>query len=356
MRVDDFDFDLPEELIALEPAQRRDGSRLLHVGSDGAFHHRQFTDILDQFGPEDVLVLNDTKVFPAALTAIRPAREVGGGGDVTVDINLHKFVKAGDGEVVWRAFVRPAKRLTEGDELRIGEGFAARVTGRNGAEADIAFPGTEEEVYAALDRVGHMPLPPYIARKRPAGVEDRNRYQTVFADRTGSVAAPTAGLHFTDEMLGALENRGTEIVRVTLHVGAGTFLPVSVSNIKDHVMHAEWGEVSEAAAETLNAAMEAGKRITCVGTTSLRLVESAAPWPRKIEPFADETDIFITPGYSFKIADRLITNFHLPKSTLLMLVSAFSGRERMLAAYDEAIRERYRFFSYGDACLLERTS
>ncbi|MEM9235074.1 MAG: tRNA preQ1(34) S-adenosylmethionine ribosyltransferase-isomerase QueA, partial [Pseudomonadota bacterium] len=199
-----------------------------------------------------------------------------------------------------------------------------------------------------------MPLPPYIARKREAQREDRERYQTVFAEKTGSVAAPTAGLHFTDELLGALIAKGVEIVRVTLHVGAGTFLPVTADEEKDHVMHSEWGEVSASAADTLNASMASGRRVTCVGTTALRLVESAATGLGQIAPFSGETDIFITPGYEFRILDRLITNFHLPKSTLLMLVSAICGRDRILAAYQEAIRERYRFFSYGDACLLER--
>ncbi|RFB03936.1 tRNA preQ1(34) S-adenosylmethionine ribosyltransferase-isomerase QueA [Parvularcula marina] len=356
MRTDEFDYDLPEELIALEPSDARDGSRLLHLPASGPVHHRQFRDLLALFGEDDVLVLNDTRVFPAALKAIRKAREVGGGGDVTIDINLHKFIREENGETIWRAFVRPAKRLAVSDELFMPAGLTARVITREGPEADLAFPGSRDEVLARLDEAGEMPLPPYIARKRAAGTPDRERYQTVFAEKTGSVAAPTAGLHFTDELLSQLEARGTQIVRVTLHVGAGTFLPVSAENIEDHQMHSEWGEVSEAAAVALNAAMASGKRITCVGTTAMRLVESASSGPREIAPFSDETDIFITPGYAFRIADRLITNFHLPKSTLLMLVSAFSGKSRILAAYEEAIAERYRFFSYGDACLLERTT
>ena len=356
MRVDDFDFSLPEDRIALEPSPQRDGSRLLYLPREGTSRHEHFTDIIEHFNDRDVLVLNDTRVFPAALRAIRPARAQGGGGDVTLDINLHKFLREETGSTIWRAFVRPAKRLAEGDELIFAPGGVGKVVRRDGPEADIAFPGTLEQVFSFLEEIGDMPLPPYIARKRPAAASDRDRYQTVFAEKRGSVAAPTAGLHFTDELLAALQARGVEIVRVTLHVGAGTFLPVSVVDTNEHKMHSEWGQVSEEAAAALNTAMSQGKRVTAVGTTSLRLLESAATGPCQIAPYTDETDIFITPGFEFRIADRLITNFHLPKSTLLMLVSAFSGRERILAAYEEAIREGYRFFSYGDACLLERRS
>lgn len=354
MRVDDFDYSLPEELIALEPADKRDSSRLLHLDSEGDIRHYKFSDLLEFFGPDEIIVLNDTKVFPAAMTAIRPARQVGGGADVSVDINLHKLVRKTEDDVVWRAFVRPAKRVSAGDQLHITENFTAKVLQRDGAEADLVFSCSPVELMSKLEGAGRIPLPPYISRKRAIEDNDRTRYQTVFASASGSVAAPTAGLHFTEELLEKLKQRGTRIVKVTLHVGAGTFLPVTTDRVEDHVMHSEWGQVRPDAAGIIQDALDAGKRITCVGTTALRLVESAATASNKISAFEGETDIFITPGFQFNIADRLITNFHLPKSTLMMLVSAFSGQDRIMKAYSEAIARKYRFFSYGDACLLER--
>lgn len=352
MRPEDFDFDLPEELIALSPAAVRHDSRLLHVRGNGLGHHR-FADLPDLLREGDLLVLNNTKVFPAALTVTRPAR-MAEGADVSVDLTLLRPIEEEAAFVTWRAFARPAKRLKEGDRVFFGEGGEAEILSRAEAEVKLRVPLSPTQFLDLVHAHGAMPLPPYIARKRPAGESDMSRYQTVYAEHQGSVAAPTAGLHFTDEVFAALAAKGIEKTFVTLHVGAGTFLPVSVDRIEDHKMHAEWGEVSPQTARTMQKAMDEGRRIVCVGTTSTRLVESAATGPRQIAPFQGETDIFITPGHDFQIVDALITNFHLPRSTLLMLVSALSGRERMLDAYAEAIHEKYRFYSYGDACLLER--
>ncbi len=351
MRVSDFNFDLPEELIALRPAVPRSGSRLLHVG-DG-ISDKQFTDIVDLLAPEDCLVVNDTKVIPAQLTGVRPARAQGGGGAVILDVNLHKILPGTEHNARWAAFVRPAKRLKPGDEVRFGDGFSAQVEARDGAEIIFAFNCAGAAFDSKLKKHGHPPLPPYIARKRDVDDRDTQDYQTVYATEEGSVAAPTAGLHFTPEILSALKAKGVPQASVTLHVGAGTFLPVSVENTDDHKMHSEWGEISEETAAALTKVKQAGGRIVAVGTTALRLLESAASSDRVIEPFKDETAIFITPGYKFRAVDRLITNFHLPKSTLFMLVSAFAGQQKMQAAYAHAIANQYRFYSYGDASLLE---
>lgn len=354
MRPDEFDYHLPEELIALEPAAHRDASRLLHVPAADALGHFRFADLPTLLKRGDLLVVNDTKVFPAALTATRPARAVGGGGDVTVDINLlHPAVET-DHHVVWRAFARPAKRLREGDLLHISDGFTGQIVARTAGAVDIRFEKSPAELLLALEAAGDMPLPPYIARKRAPDMRDRERYQTVYAAHTGSVAAPTAGLHFTPDLFDALAQSGVETAHVTLHVGAGTFLPVTAESLDDHKMHAEWGEVSKPVADQINAAKAAGRRIVSVGTTSTRLLETAATGTGQIAPFRGETDIFITPGFDFKIVDALITNFHLPKSTLLMLISAFCGVQTVRDAYAAAVQERYRFYSYGDACLLER--
>ena len=349
MRVDDFDFELPEDRIALTPADPRDAARLLHVGTEG-LQDRIFRDLPDLLNPGDLLVVNDTRVIPAQLSGARPGR--GEGGAVAVDATLHKRLDAHR----WRAFVRPAKRLAPGDRVTFGDGFDAVVEAREGAEATLRFALAGGDFDAALARVGAPPLPPYIARRRPLEAEDAARYQTVYAAEAGSVAAPTAGLHFTEALMARLRDRGVGFEAVTLHVGAGTFLPVVAKDTRDHRMHAEWGEITADQAARINQARAQGGRIICVGTTSLRLLESAVDAGGVIQPFASETDIFITPGFEFRAADMLMTNFHLPRSTLFMLVSAFSGVDRMKAAYAHAVAGKYRFYSYGDACLLERGS
>ncbi len=353
MRVDEFDFDLPEELIALRPARPRDASRMLHVASD--LEDCQFTDIIHKLRAGDVLVVNNTKVLPAALKGTRVARTPDG-ADIEVEFNLHKAMPCEhESDVRWRAFARPAKRCKVDDVVHFSEHLSATVTHRDGAEVELAFQfANDADFLALLGEAGAIPLPPYIGRKRELDEQDRIDYQTVFAKNQGSVAAPTAGLHFTPEIFASLKNKGISIVEVTLHVGAGTFLPVAVYDTKDHKMHAEWGQVSKEIADHLNQVKQSGGRIICVGTTSLRLLESAADDEGLIQPFIEETDIFITPGYQFKAVDCLITNFHLPRSTLFMLVSAFSGYDKMKQAYAHAIKNAYRFYSYGDACYLER--
>ncbi len=336
MRVDDFDFALPEGLIAERPARPRDAARLLLVG-DELVHHR-VRDLPQLLAPGDLLVVNDTKVLPARLRGRR--------GEAKIEATLHKRLGVG----CWRAFVRPGKRLRVGDEIVFADDLAASVVARpSGREADLHFGLADEALQEALERHGAMPLPPYIPRTDGADAQDREDYQTLFADQPGAVAAPTAALHFTPELVAALEARGISIVKVTLHVGAGTFLPVDVEDTEDHRMHSEYGEVSARAAERINAA----PRVVAVGTTVLRILESAAG-DDGVSAFAGETDIFITPGFRFRVVDRLLTNFHLPRSTLFMLVSAFAGLERMHAAYTLSIAAGYRFYSYGDACLLSR--
>ena len=342
MRVDLFDFDLPEDRIALRPANPRDSARMLVVQPGKGVEDKGVLDLPEFLRPGDVLVSNDTRVLPAQLFGTR--------GEAKVGVTLHKRVEAKR----WHAFVKNAKRLKVGDRVVFSERLSAIVEDKL-PDGPIAFLfECEGPVEAALMEAGTMPLPPYIASRRPADEKDAEDYQTVFARRQGSVAAPTAGLHFTDRLLAALDARGIERVTVTLHVGAGTFLPVKAEDTTAHKMHSEWGEVSPEVAEKLNAVKARGGRIVCVGTTSLRLIESAADENGVIHPFAAETDIFITPGYRFKAVDVLMTNFHLPKSTLFMLVSAFSGLETMKAAYAHAIASGYRFYSYGDASLLFR--
>ena len=355
MRVDQFDFDLPEDRIALYPAEERDGSRLLHVGAAG-LNDRHIKDLPTLLRAGDILVLNDTRVLPAQLTGERAARAEGGGGAVTIDCTLHKKITGSNDAARWLGFARPAKRLREGDVIDFGQGLTASVMGRHDAEVDLQFNVAEENFERALEAVGVPPLPPYIARKRPVGPEDLATYQTVYADEAGSVAAPTAGLHFTDDLLAAVEAKNVAVEKVTLHVGAGTFLPVSVDETADHKMHAEFGSISAESAARINEARKNGGRIIAVGTTSLRLLESAADDKGVVHPFSRETDIFITPGYRFKAVDMLLTNFHLPRSTLFMLVCALAGFEEMQHAYQHAIENEYRFYSYGDACLLERQS
>ncbi len=346
MRLSDFDFDLPRELIATEPARPRDASRLLVVPArEGAFQDRAVRDLPSLLRPGDLLVLNDTRVIPARLLGRR--------GEATIEVTLHKAEGAGR----WRAFARPAKRLKAGQHIAFAPDFAALVVEKGEAgEVLLDFGVDDTALVALLERHGEMPLPPYIKRPKGGAAGDRADYQTVYARREGAVAAPTAGLHFTPELFAALEARGVGRTFVTLHVGAGTFLPVKVEDISRHVMHAEWGEVSGEAEAAIAAARARGGRIVSVGTTSLRLLESAADERGAVRAWNGETRLFITPGARIRTADMLLTNFHLPRSTLFMLVSAFAGLERMKAAYAHAVARRYRFFSYGDACLLERAA
>jgi S-adenosylmethionine:tRNA ribosyltransferase-isomerase len=357
MDLADFDFALPDDRIALRPASPRDAARLLLVEPGRPLQDMHVRDLPGLLRAGDVLVLNDTKVIPARLKGVRTREE----SRVAVEATLHKRLAPH----VWTAFMKPGKRLAEGDRVSFGEtddracflgSLDATVKAKGeGGEVTLSFDLSGPDLDAAIAERGAMPLPPYIAAKRAEDAQDRADYQTVYAAEDGSVAAPTAGLHFTPELFQRLEAAGVSIAFVTLHVGAGTFLPVKES-IAEHVMHAEWGEVDAATAEALNAARAAGGRIVCVGTTSLRLLESATGEDGVVRPFLDETAIFITPGYRFRAADGLMTNFHLPKSTLFMLVSAFAGLETMRAAYAHAIADGYRFYSYGDASLLWRAA
>lgn len=342
MRVELFDFDLPKERIALRPASPRDAARMLVVGRDELVDG-QVSDLPRYLRSGDILVMNDTRVIPARL--------MGRKGDGKMEVTLHQQVDAR----TWKAFARPAKKLKIGSRIDFAGDLAADVVAKgDGGEVTLSFNRSGEELRAALDVAGVMPLPPYIASARAVDDKDRADYQTLYAAREGAVAAPTAGLHFTPRLLQAIDAMGVKRVTVTLHVGAGTFLPVKAEDTAEHKMHAEWGEVTADAADAVNAARAAGGRVIAVGTTSLRLLESAADELGTLHPFAGETAIFITPGYRFKIVDVLMTNFHLPRSTLFMLVSAFAGLERMKAAYAHAIADNYRFYSYGDACLLYR--
>jgi S-adenosylmethionine:tRNA ribosyltransferase-isomerase len=339
VRVDLFDFDLPTDRIALRPASPRDSARLLLVeGSD--ISDRSVLDLPDLLRPGDVLLFNDTKVIPAQLEGRR--------GGARVGVTLHKR----EGPRSWWAFVRNAKRVRPGDRIDFeGDVSASAVERADDGSILVEFHG-DEPVELLLERAGRMPLPPYIASKRPADEADRDDYQTIFAREEGAVAAPTAALHFTKRLLDALDARGVVRETLTLHVGAGTFLPVKADDTSSHVMHSEWGRIDAATADRLNFARAAGGRLVAVGTTSLRLVESAADEDGTIHPFEGDTAIFITPGYRFKAVDGLMTNFHLPRSTLFMLVSALMGLDVMKAAYAHAIEQGYRFYSYGDSSLL----
>jgi S-adenosylmethionine:tRNA ribosyltransferase-isomerase len=356
MRTDLFDFDLPPDRIALRPVAPRDAARLLvvHPGADPEFSDCFVHDLPELLRPGDVVVVNDTKVIPARLRGRRIGR---GAAEPAIEATLHRPL---DG-ARWRAFVRPAKRLAVGDVVRFGEEGKVCFLGQldatveakgEGGEVTLAFAFHGPVLDQAIEERGDMPLPPYIATRRPPDARDRVDYQTMFAHEQGSVAAPTAGLHFTDELTQRLIQRGIAIHKVTLHVGAGTFLPVKVDDTSEHRMHAETGEVTAAVADALNAARQAGGRIVAVGSTSLRLLESAADEAGRVRPFSGETSLFITPGYRFRAVDVMMTNFHLPRSTLFMLVSAFCGLERMKRAYAHAIASGYRFYSYGDACLM----
>ena len=339
MRVDLFDFDLPADRIALRPVRPRDAARMLLVEGE-RISDRQVLDLPSILRPGDVLVFNDTRVIPAQLEGRR--------GDASIGATLHKR----EGLREWWAFVRNAKRVRDGDLIEFGGGVRASAVRRDEAGAILlAFHG-EEPVEVLLERAGRMPLPPYIASKREADATDREDYQTIFAREKGAVAAPTAALHFTDRLLAMLDERGVRRETLTLHVGAGTFLPVKADDTADHKMHSEWGRIGQATAERLNRARAEGGRLIAVGTTSLRLLESAATDDGCVKPFEGDTAIFITPGYRFRAVDGLMTNFHLPKSTLFMLVSALMGLDVMKSAYEHAIAEKYRFYSYGDASLL----
>ena len=340
--LSDFGYELPPEHIATEPARPRDSARLLHVNKQALSDH-SVSDLPNLLRPGDLLVVNDTRVIPAQLTGAKGAARIG--------ITLDK--PNADGS--WRALIRNLKRLKLGDVVIIAEGFSAEITAiQPDGSASLRFNLQGEAVLAALHRTGALALPPYIARPEGITGSDAADYQTMFAEHDGAVAAPTAGLHFTPALRQALTDQKINLAQVTLHVGAGTFLPVRTEDLSQHVMHAERGIVSQAAADAINQTRAAGGRIIPIGTTALRLIETAADATGRVTPFAAETDIFILPGYKFRVADLLFTNFHLPHSTLLMLVSAFAGIQPIRAAYAHAIAAGYRFYSYGDACLLER--
>jgi len=350
MRVDLFDFELPEELIALRPARPRDSARLLHVRHDGAFEDSFVRDAPSLFREGDLLVFNDTRVIPAALKAVRPGRDPQG-PIVRVSLNLIERLSAD----TWRALAKPGKRLKLGDGLFFEDSLFATITEKaeDGA-ITLRFDRDGGELDAAIGKIGQMPLPPYIAAKRAPDEADFQDYQTFYAEEAGAVAAPTAGLHFTHQLFDQLVKRGVWCVRVTLHVGAGTFLPVKTDETNEHVMHSEWRSIPEGSAFNINRAKAEGRRVIAIGTTALRTLESSANEDGTVRAEAGPTDIFITPGYRFKVVDGLWTNFHLPRSTLFMLVSAFAGLDRMKAAYAHSIAHRYRFYSYGDASLLWR--
>ncbi|WP_137112100.1 tRNA preQ1(34) S-adenosylmethionine ribosyltransferase-isomerase QueA [Rhodobacter sp. SY28-1] len=342
MKLDDFDFDLPEGLIATRPARPRTSARLLLAEGD-RISDRHVSDLVDIFRPGDRLVLNNTRVLPARLFGTRQRGEA----VAKVEVTLLEPQPRG-----WRALAKPLRKVQPGEVIRFSDRLSATVAEKTETDLTLAFDLTGEDFDAALAEAGVMPLPPYIAAKRAADDQDRTDYQTVFARHAGAVAAPTASLHFDEDLLKTLAAKGVEFTEVTLHVGAGTFLPVKVQDVTTHRMHAEWGRVSAAAAEEINATKRAGGRVIPVGTTALRLIESAADEEGVLHPYEAATDIFIYPGYRFRVTDALMTNFHLPKSTLVMLVSALMGEARIREIYAHAIREGYRFFSYGDSSLL----
>ncbi|WP_026516973.1 tRNA preQ1(34) S-adenosylmethionine ribosyltransferase-isomerase QueA [Butyrivibrio sp. MC2021] len=339
LSTSDYYFDLPQELIAQDPMEKRDECRLLVVDKEtGETSHHTFNEIIDYIEPGDCLVLNNTKVIPARLLGQK--EETG----AAVEILLLKRKEAD----VWETLVKPGKKLRPGARVTFGDGILKAeildVVDEGNRLVKFYYDGIWEEV---LDKLGEMPLPPYITHK----LQDKNMYQTVYAKYEGSAAAPTAGLHFTEELLDRIQQKGVDLAYVTLHVGLGTFRPVKVDNVKEHHMHTEWYQVTQEAADKINRAKETGHKVICVGTTSCRTIESAADENGKLTACSGDTSIFIYPGYKFKVMDNLITNFHLPESTLVMLVAALAGREHVLAAYEEAIKEKYRFFSFGDACL-----
>ena len=342
MKLSDFDFDLPESLIATRPARPRPSARLLLAEGD-RISDRRVSDLLDILRPGDRLVLNNTRVLPARLFGTRQRGEA----VAKVEVTLLEPRAVG-----WRALAKPLRKVQVGEVLRFSDRLSATVADKSETDLTLTFALTGNDFDAALAEAGVMPLPPYIAAKRAADDQDRTDYQTVFARHSGAVAAPTASLHFDEDLLRALAVKGVEFTEVTLHVGAGTFLPVKVEDVTTHRMHAEWGRVTAAAAEEINATRRAGGRVIPVGTTALRLIESAANADGTLHPWEGETDIFIYPGYRFRVTDALMTNFHLPKSTLVMLVAALMGEDRIRNIYAHAIRDGYRFFSYGDSSLL----
>ncbi|CVI72342.1 S-adenosylmethionine:tRNA ribosyltransferase-isomerase [Eubacteriaceae bacterium CHKCI004] len=340
MKTSDFYYDLPEELIAQDPLENRSDSRLMVLDKEtGAVSHHVFREIVDYLNPGDCLVINDTKVIPARLIGERE------GTGAKIEVLLLKR-KTGD---VWETLVKPGRKAKPGTRIQFGGGLLVGevmdIVDEGNRLIRFEFEGIFEEI---LDQLGQMPLPPYITHQ----LKDKDRYNTVYATHSGSAAAPTAGLHFTPELLKTIEEKGIDIARVTLHVGLGTFRPVKVDDVENHHMHSEFYMIDEEAAEKINRAKENGKRVICVGTTSCRTIESAADENGRLKPCSGWTEIFIYPGYQFKILDCLITNFHLPESTLIMLVSALAGKEHVLAAYEEAVKERYRFFSFGDAMFI----
>lgn len=348
MKLSDFDFDLPEDLIATRPMTPRSAAKLLFAQGD-AFHDKTVGDLLDLFQAGDRLVLNNTRVIPARLNGVRKRHGVqSGSGEAKIEVTLLDP----DSEECWSALIKPLRKVEVGEVITFSDQFHAELCEKRDGQAILRFNLTGDAFDAALEQAGAMPLPPYIASKRAADEQDKEDYQTVFAKHRGSVAAPTASLHFDEGLLDALIAKGVDITYVTLHVGAGTFLPVKVDDVTTHKMHKERGEVTPEAAAEILATKSAGGRVIPVGTTALRLVETAARDTGQIAPWKGATDIFIYPGFKFHVADALMTNFHLPKSTLIMLVSAFIGAERTKKLYNHAVTQRYRFFSYGDASLL----
>ncbi|KIC49084.1 tRNA preQ1(34) S-adenosylmethionine ribosyltransferase-isomerase QueA [Tateyamaria sp. ANG-S1] len=346
MKLDDFDFDLPEALIATRPASPRSSARLLVADGD-AIHDQRVTDLVTWLRPGDLLVLNDTRVIPARLFGTRARESAQGLTEARIEVTL--LEPRADG--AWSALVKPLKKVKPGEVVRFSDDLSATLEGSADGQGHLRFNLTGDDFDAALAEAGAMPLPPYIAAKRAADDKDKTDYQTIWARNSGAVAAPTASLHFDEALMAALAERGVQTTYVTLHVGAGTFLPVKVDDVTQHKMHAEWGQVSEQAATHIAEAKARGNRVIPVGTTALRLIETMAR-DGGIAPWEGETDIFIYPGFTFRVADGLMTNFHLPKSTLMMLVSALMGQDRIKAIYDHAVRSQYRFFSYGDASLL----
>ncbi|MBY6166280.1 tRNA preQ1(34) S-adenosylmethionine ribosyltransferase-isomerase QueA [Pseudooceanicola nitratireducens] len=346
MQLSDFDFDLPEGLIATRPARPRSSARLL-VSEGGAIHDCIVRDLTDWLRPGDRLVLNDTRVIPARLSGTRSRDGAEGTTQARIEVTLLEPRPNGH----WAALLKPLKKIREGEVIRFSDALSATLIAKDGGQGVLEFNLTGDDFDTALAQAGAMPLPPYIAALRAPDDQDKDDYQTVWARQSGAVAAPTASLHFDDPLLQRIADMGVEIAYVTLHVGAGTFLPVKVDDVTTHKMHAEWGEVTPEAAAQIRATRASGGRVIPVGTTALRLIESAARGGQ-IEPWQGETDIFIYPGFTFHVTDALMTNFHLPKSTLMMLVSALVGQERIRQIYAHAVRQEYRFFSYGDASLL----
>lgn len=343
MKLSDFDFELPHALIAQQPASPRDAARLLAIG-DG-LRDLSVRDLPGLLRRGDLLVYNDTRVIKARLQGKR--------GTASVEVTLHQRVDAR----TWRAFARPAKKLKEGDRIDFAPDFVAEVSEKGAlGEVVLRFDREDQALHAALEQYGELPLPPYIKRPRGGSEADEANYQTLWGVKAGAVAASTAGLHFTPALLAALDAAGIGRVALTLHVGAGTFLPVKTDEVEEHTMHAEWGEISAEAAETIERTRADGGRIVAVGTTALRLLETVAASDGRVRAWAGETRLFVLPGYRFRVVDKLLTNFHLPKSTLFMLVSAFAGLARIKAAYAHAVAQNYRFFSYGDCCLIERAA